>query len=258
MPRKRSRSYPYYSLEKALEISKMIHEIGGNGVAPVESILSEMNIKSDQNKRYSYLTSSAKQYGLIENENDGFKTTQLAISILYPSNDNDSKVIISRKRAATNPELYKEILLQYNGSILPKNEFLENNFIQKGIINSVVEVAVQSFLDTIKFAEIINEEQRISIDERFLDQNVEIEKINTIKPENSKMVYSKIIHEPLINEELHEKPVQEINQKEINNAFNLEIPLNSGKKAYINIPKEITEEEIRIIKNFIDAIKTYD
>ncbi len=261
MPRKRSRSYPYYNLEEALELSKMIYEIGGNGVAPVESILSKMNIKSDQNKRYSYKTSSAKQFGLIKNERGGFKVTPLGISILYPSSDNDPNVSTGKMKAAINPELYKEVLSQYIGSILPKDEFLKNNFIQKGILSSVTDVAVQTFLDTMEFAKIINEEQRVVINEQYLDPNVEIKKPQIIKPRSKKKtmgIISKITHEPSINEELQDESGQEKEQKEINDAFNLEIPLNSGKKAYINIPKGVTEEEIQLIKNFIDAIKTND
>ena len=48
----------------------------------------------------------------------------------------------------------------------------------------------------------------------------------------------------------HDKEV-----KEASNVYNLEIPLNSGKKAFIIIPNDVSQNEIELIKNFIDAIK---
>lgn len=261
MPTKRSRSYPYYSLEEALKLSRMIYEVGGNGMAPVESILSKMNIKSKQNKRYGYLTSSARQYGLIENIKGGFKVKQLAISILYPASDNDPNVSIGKIKAATNPELYREILSQYNGSILPKDEFLINNFIQKGILNNVAEIAVQAFLNTAVFAGILEEGGRVVINEKYFEPDVNIKKSQVIKPNEKRKAdktLSKLIYDSSINEKSQNGISQIKEFKDINNVFNLEIPLNSGKKATISIPKDVTEEEINLIKNFIDAIKPND
>ncbi len=259
MPTKKSRSYPYFSLEAALELSKIIYEVGGNGIAPVESILSKMNIKSAQNKRYSYKISSARQYGLINNLKGGYKVTPLAISIIYPADDNDPNVSISKIKALVKPELYREILFQYNGSILPKIEFLINNFIQKGILSNVAEIAVKAFLNTAEFSGIMNEERRIVISEKYLVSD--IKEIKDVKPNmkrKAKGAISKIVHEPMFDKNIQNQPRQVEKSIEINDVFNLEIPLSSGKKAYITIPKNVTEDEIKLIKNFINAINPND
>lgn len=258
MPRKKSRSYPSFSLEEALSLSEMIYDVGGNSVAPVESILSKMDIKSNQNKRYTYKTSSAKQFGLIESKEGGFKVTQLAISILYPSSDNDPNVSTNKKRAAVKPELYKNILEQFNGTILPKDEFLINIFIQKGILSSVANKAVQAFLDTMKYANIMNEERRIAINKKYLDANFENKKIDVAKNTQDKRkngTLSRIVNDTSSDEIVQIEVDQSKKVNETNSVFNLEIPLNSGKKAHIIIPNDVTLDEIKLIKNFIDAIK---
>lgn len=258
MSRKKSRSYPFYSLEDALKLSKIIYQVGGNSIAPIESILSQMDLKSPQNKRYGYTTSSAKQFGLIESKEGGFIITELALSILYPTDENYIHVLNSKKRAAVKPELYKKVLTQFNGSILPKDEFLINIFIKHGILSSVADKAVQAFLNTMKFAALINEEGRVQINGEYLNPKFDQKKsdtVNKVQAKKKSRTISKIIYD-LPNDgniNIEEKDNKEFN--EVDNVYNLEIPLNSGKKAFIIIPNDVSQDDIELIKNFIDAIK---
>lgn len=258
MPRKKSKSYPFFSLEEALELSKMVYQVGGNSIAPVESILSQMNLKSPQNKRYGYTTSSAKQFGLIESKEGGFIVTELAMSILYPTDENNQNVSNSKKRAAMMPELYKVVLSQFNGSILPKEEFLINIFIKNGILLSVADKAVQAFLNTMKYANLIDKDDRVQFNEDYLipenDQKESVS-VDKVPPNKKKRKISRILNDLPNDEKSHTEEKNKGEFNKANNAYNLEIPLTSGKKAFIVIPNDVSRDEIELIKNFIDAIK---
>jgi len=93
----------------------------------------------------------------------------------------------NKRRAAVKPELYKNILERFNGSILPKDEFLINIFIQKGILSSVANKAVHVFFDIMKYANIMNKERRVIINKKYLDGNFENKKIDVAKkPQNKR------------------------------------------------------------------------
>ncbi len=74
--REKSVPYPANNLKECVEFLSIIHSIGGRKDAPIESILSKLNLTSADTKSYKYLVSSAEIFDLIEKTSVGIKPTE--------------------------------------------------------------------------------------------------------------------------------------------------------------------------------------
>ncbi len=149
--REKSVNNPYFSLKDCVDYLSIIHEIGGKKEAPVESILSKLEVTSIHNRRFTYLTSSAENFSLIEKTNVGIKRTKIGTLILYPPSGEEQrkKLLID---AFKSPLLYQKILERYNNMILPNKEILKNIFYSLGIARIVLDNAVNSFIESAQYA----------------------------------------------------------------------------------------------------------
>ena len=272
--KQKSKRYPYYSLERSLKFAKIIYDVGGEGLAPLDSILSEMDLKNANNRRFTYEKSSAIQFGLVLNTDNGLQIAKSAIVILFPPSPNDPDKDLMLKEALLKPKIYGEIIKDYRDKKLPKEEFLKNTFRQKGIIESALNTAVSAFLESLSFAGVLSDENKVEISEEIFDPIIGEDKKVIIQRPQGEISSKKLrkltaapIEKKLINqnkEDIHNTSV-EIETKKVDNSldiiaqqnyYNLEIPFNSGKKATLIIPKDCTEEDIEMLKKFIDAITT--
>ena len=272
--KQKSKSHPHFSLERSLKFAKIIYDVGGEGSAPIDSILSEMNLKNANNRRFTYEKSSAIQFGLILNIDNGLQITKSAMIILFPPSPNDPNTDLKLKGALVKPKIYGEIIKEYRNKKLPKEEFLKNTFRQKGIIESSLNAAVSAFLQSLSFAKVLSNDNKIEISEETFksiiekDQKVIIQKQRreTSSQKLRKLTDATIEKRPINQnkEDNHIKSV-ELDTKKVDNSlnvnkqqnyYNLEIPFNSGKKATLIIPKDCTEDDIEMLKKFIDAINT--
>lgn len=272
--KQKSKRYPYYSLERSIKFAKIIYDVGGESLAPLDSILSEMDLKNANNRRFTYEKSSAIQFGLVLNIDKGLQIAKSAMMILFPPSPNDPNKDFKLKEALVKPKIYGEIIKKYRDKKLPKEEFLKNTFRQKGIIESSLNAAVSAFLESLSFAGVLTDENKIEISEDILNSIIgEEKKIINQKPRGEisskkirKLIDASIEKKPnnLNKEDIQIKSI-EIDTKKVDNSldiidqqnyYNLEIPFNSGKRATLIIPKDCKEEDIEMLKKFIDAINT--
>ena len=202
--KQKSKRYPYYSLERSLKFAKIIYEVGGEGLAPLDSILSEMDLKNANNRRFTYEKSSAIQFGLVLNTDNGLQIAKSAMVILFPPSPNDPVRDLMLKEALLKPKIYGEIIKDYRDKKLPKEEFLKNTFRQKGIIESSLNAAVSAFLESLSFAGVLTDENKIEISEDILNSIIgEEKKIINQKPRGE--ISSKKIRK-LIDASIEKKP----------------------------------------------------
>ncbi len=208
---------------------------------------------------------------MIQKDGNGYKITESAKKILYPTdkNDNESKNLLVK--AILKPTIFSELISQYKGVELPKEEFIKNNFRQKGIIENSLDAAVNSFMESLKYAGILKED-KIIIDEEIFSEITKNKKKeqtgkNTKRPNNeiSSGKIRKIINSPpdelpeTKNElEFDKEPFQESSNTDNidqSNFFKIEIPFDSGKKAKVIIPKDCNRNDINLLITFVEAIK---
>lgn len=142
---------PIFDLDDAIRVAKTISDIG-RGRLDTESIAKSMGYTSSTVRHH---INSAKHYKIVESKGDLVKLTELGISIVHPTSDQES--INSKINAFMSCDLYSNIYERYKGKDLPQTDILANifardagvsfkskdrtvaNFIQSGIIADLIK-----------------------------------------------------------------------------------------------------------------------
>ena len=234
--REKSVKYPYNSLKESIDYLSIIHEIGGKKEAPIESILSKLNITSKHTRRFTYLTSSAENFGLIERTHVGIKTTEMGTLILYPPNGDEQrkKLLID---AFKSPVLYQKIIERYNDTILPNSDILKNIFYSLGIARIVLDNAVNSFIESAQYANVLDPNNRLTVPD---SDNNEI--TPPVPPSES--------HKGGDDQKPPKQPpIKDAKEYSHNETefLKLEILTTNRKKASISIPSDWVKEDIETL-----------
>src|SRR5208337_23934 len=225
---------PYYSLKECIVFIEMIKNIGGRKEAPISSILKEMNVADVSNKRYSYSVSSAEQFGLIEKTDGGWKVTDKVMVILFPT-EGETQKTEALKECFKRPNLYTLIINQYDGLVLPEKDTLKNIFLHYGIVEKVVDQAVESFIESARYANVLR-------DNKLLVTSAKVEKTES---SSQKEITPQNLEQPaLVKESNFDSYVKDEYHK-------LELVISNGKKAIVVIPKESKKEDIEKLQKLL-------
>ena len=146
-PKPRSEvAFPYYSLEKSIEVPKLIHERAGGrcGRGQLAGLLGYSGVKNG-----GFLTrmSAAKMFGLIEENGDTITLTDRARKILSPVRPSDAEQ--ARLDAFMAVELYRKVFDDFDGHTLPGADGLSNLFLtQYKIVPNQVAPALRNLMDS--------------------------------------------------------------------------------------------------------------
>ncbi len=148
----RSRLYPRYDLEDAIKFVQSIHKLGGNRVSN-QAVAVEVG-KAVNNSGFTGRVSSAKQFGLLNQEAGKLSESSLAKEILVPRSESEKAESI--KRALSSPDLYKEIISDFAGKILPDQSTLANRLFHDYRIEEVAkDNAAKNFIRSAQYAGVI-------------------------------------------------------------------------------------------------------
>jgi hypothetical protein len=235
----RSMKYPYYSLKYCVHFAEMIKNIGGRKEAPISSVLKEMKVVGTTNKRYSYSVSSAEQFGLIERTENGLKVTDIVMVILFPTEGEQQKKA-ALKDCFKKPTLYNLLINQYDGMNLPDKDVLKNQFLHHGIIENVVDSAVDSFIESAKYANVLQENRLI---------------VTTSDETTSSTGFSDVqTPTPLLPVQTQSaSPKLSENQGDDVSYHRFEFITSSGKKASVILPFDSTKKDIEKLKGLLDV-----
>ncbi len=246
--REKSVKYPYYSIEKCIDYLNIIHKIGGRKGAQIGSILSEMNINSPNNNRLSYLNSSSEIFGLIEKSDQTIKPTELGILILFPPNGEGQKKQLLI-RSIKNSEIYANIIDKYNENILPNRDFLRTEFYHLKIAPAVLDQAVNSFIESIQYVSVLDEDNRLLIPPEITTvTSTAMEKIYPQKPERTTLESD--------NQKISQMQTQlkaNLPSEEKVDIVRFEVMTSTGLKATVCIPSKCSQEDIEKIKKIVSA-----
>jgi len=240
--REKSVRYPYYHLKECVDFLSIVHGIGGKKEAPVDSILSKMNLTSPETKRFKYLLSTSELFGLVEKTKMGVKPTEIGTLILYPPNGEAQrkKLLID---AFKTPQIYQKIIERYDNMILPNKTILTNIFYELKLARNVLEIAVDAFIESAQYANVLSSDNRLTViasdDKKSITQ---IPLSEETYPDSS-YVDNKQKSE-MLQQSLSEET--EIS-KTSSDVYRLEIPTSNGKKATISLPEGFKKEDIDIL-----------
>jgi hypothetical protein len=185
--------------------------------------------------------SSAEQFGLIEKTESGLKVTDKVMVILFPTEGESQKNAVL-KECFKKPNLYNLIINQYDGLPLPDPDILKNQFLHYGIAQNVVEKAVDSFIESAKYANVLKENKLV------------VSLQDDIPPKPRMTEGQKL-------PELPAQTPQQGNKKDelhpdVKDYNKLELVISTGKKAIIVLPPDCKKEDIEKIKRHLDAFST--
>lgn len=139
-------AFPYYSLEKSIDVPKVIHERAGGrcGRGQLAGLLSYSGVKNG-----GFLTrmSAAKLFGLIEENGDTITLTDRAKKIISPVRPTDAEQ--AKLDAFMAVELYRKVFEDFDGHTLPSADGLSNLFLtQYKIVPNQVAPALRNLMES--------------------------------------------------------------------------------------------------------------
>lgn len=148
MARQRSPNYPRISLREAISRVSQIHSIEGQNAASRDVMVHHMGFSGLTGASLPVL-SALKKYGLLESAgNNELRVSQLALSILYP-HDDESEKITALKQAANNPPLFAEINEKWPDHP-PSDANLRAYLIRRKFAQKALDNVIQCYRDTMK------------------------------------------------------------------------------------------------------------
>lgn len=150
-------SYPYFGLDRAIEIVRAVRRAGGKE-APNSEVLKELGLSKVTDRIWAYGVPAAKYFGVVEGIGRGqegrLKVTDLGLRIVAPTTEDEARV--ARVAAFQKPELYLKLQERFAGVSLPSAEGLGNLLHRDyGIVESMSRNAAEAFIESLKIAELI-------------------------------------------------------------------------------------------------------
>src|SRR6185312_12335088 len=128
MTRVRSPNYPSISLGEAMVRVAQIFGEEHRHPTPREVVAKHMGYSGVNGASLSAISALLK-YGLLEQEGDTYKVTDLAIALTHPQTPAEKAAAV--QTAASKPALFAELLNQFKGR-LPSDENLRAYLIRRG------------------------------------------------------------------------------------------------------------------------------
>jgi len=145
----RSPNYPGFSLQKALEYARKVYSANHLHRAPRDVVAKAMGYTTLNGGSLTAL-SALKKYGLLEEDKEGLRISQDALTALVesPTSQERARVLV---KLATTPELFAEMQAAYPGPP-PNDEILRSWLLRKGFLQSTVDLPIRAYRETMELA----------------------------------------------------------------------------------------------------------
>lgn len=115
--------YPYYSLEKSIEVAAAVCAAGGGRVEVKKSVLAQQLRMDESSAAFSQIISAAKCFGLIQGWGT-YSLSEIGKEYLLPTDENQKRRAILKMVKC--PEVFEKLIERFDGSRLPNAEILFN------------------------------------------------------------------------------------------------------------------------------------
>jgi hypothetical protein len=116
---------PYHDLDKSIDVARVIHTQGG-GTCDRAQLALMLKYSGVNNGGFLSRVSSAKMFGLIEENGDKLTLTERAKQILSPVMSDDA--LKAKVQAFLGVEFFAQLFQRFNGQALPSEVGLKNLF----------------------------------------------------------------------------------------------------------------------------------
>jgi hypothetical protein len=145
----RSPNYPGVSLQKALEYARKVYAANHLHKAPREVVARAMGYGTLNGGSLTAI-SALKKYGLLDEDGEGMRITNDALTALVESSSSPERARMLVK-LATMPELFAEMQSAYPGPA-PNDEILRSWLLRKGFLQTTVDLPIRAYRETMELA----------------------------------------------------------------------------------------------------------
>jgi hypothetical protein len=125
-PRAKSEvKFPYFDLDKSIEVAKLMHEKAG-GACDLPQLATLLGYTGIRNGAFRMRVSAAKMFGLIEEYDSGHKMKVSVRGLAIVAQVTDQTASEARVQAFLAVELFKKVYEKFNGATLPSEVGLRN------------------------------------------------------------------------------------------------------------------------------------
>jgi len=234
MASKRSQAYPAFSLEYCVDfVSKVYNEYGTSSFITREEMANAVGVSE---ATVQMRVSSAVQYSLLDRSHgQGYKPSELFINIYKPLNSDEKKQALNI--ALKNPTLYKKLIDELEGTILPSSKALATILFRKhGISESASQNAAETFIENLQFSNAVDSSNHVRFNHVVSEENEPDQRDNEVDED-------KPIKKAESGMPKHSDDYREIN-----------IPLTEKKKAVLLVPIDVNEKDVAIIEAQLKVI----
>jgi len=132
--------FPYYTLEKSIEVARVLHERAGGRCARPQ-LASMLGYSAVKNGGFLTRLSAAKMFGLVETLGESVALTERSKRILSPVRPSDAAQ--AKLDAYMSVELFRRVFDDFDGHTLPAEVGLSNKFeneykiVPKQVVNAL-------------------------------------------------------------------------------------------------------------------------
>lgn len=248
VPRIRSSAYPSYTIEFCCEFTKKFHQHFGNSSYIQREEVAKV-LKISVGHIQTQLSASV-QYGLAEMKSKvGYKPSKLFLRVYKPISDEEKKEALID--CLLNPEIYRKLLIQFQGGVVPTVTALSTIlFRNHNIAEAASQSAAQIFIDNLKFLQLLDKDNNL-----LLDREIQLD-----------VEQPKLIRES----EIKEKPIErfitqrregiypkktEVPLPDQADSYPILVPLKNNRQARLILPSDFKNEDLDKVEKFIEALR---
>ncbi len=143
-------SFPYYTLERSVEVAKVMYERAG-GVCDRPQLAAFLGYKGTNNGGFLSRVAAAKMFGLVEQEGDNVKVSPRGMAIVAQISEADAER--AKAEAFLAVDLFKRVYEQYKGGTLPAEAGLKNLLeTQYSVVHDRVAPTVTILIQSARYA----------------------------------------------------------------------------------------------------------
>lgn len=248
--RKRSVTYPRYSLQQAEKLAMAAFDIGPRN-CDQDKVAQAVGYKNAQNGAFVALRATTNQFGLISYGSGYLSVSEPWIEIF--NSEDAERLRQARLDAMYQPDLYKQLLEDYANRQLPSLEkFTRDLYLNKkyGILKDAASIAAQVFIESARYAGLLDSKD-------YLQLNGESDQLSEkLTDETQKNTGRELnIQQPPVKPSSHNVGSSQQTTVFIPEGLDrIEVQLLNGKKAYLFVPVPLPFREKERLKKYIDLI----
>lgn len=237
--RQKSPNAPAYSLQDCQEDARRIFRIEGQASLSRESIAEHLGLASHSGP-FNRKLSSLRQYGLLDPTGKDFRVSDLFLRIDQSFDDNDRRRAI--REAIGRPAIFQSLLAHYENSGLPSDLNLTNQLLLKyKFTKKNAETVAKAFLESCRLASFFQGRLSPFSQPPPLSQSPS----SGVPP----------AHEVYLSTPQRKTPPPPATADEGHwSSCRQEIPLGLGRRAVLELPEDISTEEIAKIVRVLQAL----